>query len=159
MTTTYHINCNGNTSGPFTLSQLQNMWKNGSVTADALYWQEGFDEWLPITTMIDELEPKQQVAPIVRAYPQPHARATSRPHQQVIMVQASKSRGLYVILGLFLGCLGIHNFYAGYFGKGAAQLIITLLLGWIVIGFIITAIWALLEILVVDIDAAGNKMT
>ena len=75
------------------------------------------------------------------------------------MVQASKSRGLYVILGLFLGCLDIHNFYAGYFRKGATQLIITLLLGWIVIGFIITAIWALLDILVFDIDAAGNKMT
>jgi TM2 domain-containing membrane protein YozV len=69
-----------------------------------------------------------------------------------------KSRGVFIILGLFLGCLGIHNFYAGYYGRGAAQLLITIFLGWIYIGFIITGIWAIIELFVVDTDALGTPM-
>jgi TM2 domain-containing membrane protein YozV len=36
---------------------------------------------------------------------------------------------VFIVLGLFLGCLGIHNFYAGYSAKGAVQLAVTLVLG------------------------------
>ncbi len=66
-----------------------------------------------------------------------------------------KSRGVYIILGLLLGLLGIHNFYAGYHGRGAIQLIMTLT----VIGTIITALWALIEVLTVVEDASGVRMT
>ena len=77
----------------------------------------------------------------------------------VVVVRSATSRGLYIILGLFLGCLGIHNFYAGYYGRGAVQLVITVLLGWFIIGFIITALWALFEICTVKHDGAGIAMT
>lgn len=76
-----------------------------------------------------------------------------------LVVRATKSRGVYIILGLFLGCLGIHNFYAGYHGRGAAQLIITLVLGWIIVGLIITGLWALVEIVTVQVDAQGHPMS
>lgn len=33
-----------------------------------------------------------------------------------------KSRGTYIALGLFLGCLGIHNFYAGHTGRAVLGL-------------------------------------
>lgn len=82
------------------------------------------------------------------------------PHQsEPLVVTTAKSRGVFIILGLFLGCLGIHNFYAGYNGKGAAQLVITLVLGWIVVGIVITALWALVEILTVREDARGIPMS
>ena len=70
---------------------------------------------------------------------------------------SQKSRTAYVILGLFLGCLGVHNFYAGYTGKAVAQLLITLLIGWLVLPWIVVAIWALVEVCVVTRDAKGNK--
>jgi TM2 domain-containing membrane protein YozV len=73
-------------------------------------------------------------------------------------VKTAKSRGIYIVLGLFLGTLGIHNFYAGFNGRGAAQLIITVLTGWLIIGLVATAIWALVEIITTDRDAAGDKM-
>jgi hypothetical protein len=38
----------------------------------------------------------------------------------VIPGTPTKSRVAYVLLGLFLGGLGIHNFYAGYTGKAVA---------------------------------------
>lgn len=78
---------------------------------------------------------------------------------QPVFVTASKSRGVYIVLGLFLGCLGIHNFYAGYNGKAVAQLLITLFLGWLVIGIFITAIWALIDIISVKTDASGAPMS
>jgi TM2 domain-containing membrane protein YozV len=77
----------------------------------------------------------------------------------VVLVQTPKSRGLFIILGLFLGCLGVHNFYAGYYAKGAVQVAITLVLGWIIVGFVITALWALIEIITVTADADGQRMS
>lgn len=86
---------------------------------------------------------------------------TSGPQHQStpVVVQTVKSRGVFIILGLFLGCLGIHNFYAGYNGKGAAQFLITLVLGWVIIGFVVTTVWALIEVCTVTVDAQGNRMS
>jgi len=33
------------------------MWRSGSITADSLYWQEGFEEWAPISRISDLLDP------------------------------------------------------------------------------------------------------
>ncbi len=59
-----------------------------------------------------------------------------------------KSRTVYIILGLFLGSLGIHNFYAGRTGVAIAQL----LLCWTCV----TWLWALIEILTVKKDGEGR---
>ena len=74
------------------------------------------------------------------------------------MVKASKSRGVYIILGLFFGCIGIHNFYAGRYGIGAIQLVITSVLGWFVIGLVITGLWAIIEMFTVKTDGEGDAM-
>ena len=72
----------------------------------------------------------------------------------------SRSSLAYILLGLFIGTLGIHNFYAGYSGKGVAQLLITIFLGWI-FGLPILAvfIWNLVEICTVTHDANGMPFT
>ena len=75
-----------------------------------------------------------------------------------VVVQAVKSRGVFIILGVLLGLLGIHNFYAGYYGRGAVQLIITLVLGWVGVGIVITGVWMLIELFVVKVDAQGRPM-
>ena len=64
-----------------------------------------------------------------------------------------KSRITYVLLGLFLGCLGIHNFYAKRSGCGITQLLISVLS----IGFlaVISELWSFIEILTVDKDGNG----
>lgn len=50
------------------------------------------------------------------------------------------------LLGIFLGGLGIHNFYLGYNSKAVAQLLLTVI-GWIAFGIgpTIAAIWGLVE--------------
>ena len=70
---------------------------------------------------------------------------------------SSKSRVAYVLLGFFLGGFGIHNFYAGYGGRGAAQLLITLFLGWLVIPLFAVGVWILIELFTVSVDAQGNS--
>jgi TM2 domain-containing membrane protein YozV len=95
-------------------------------------------------------------AAVIPAYHAPQVFVTPAYHP--VLVTHTKSRGVYIVLALFFGCLGVHNFYAGYNGRGAAQLIITLLTGCAG-GFVLTAIWAFIECLVIDTDAYGRRMT
>ena len=62
-----------------------------------------------------------------------------------VMVDPSmqKSKLAAGLLGIFLGYLGVHNFYLGYTGKAVAQLLITLLTCFI--GSTVTSIWGLIE--------------
>ncbi len=70
-----------------------------------------------------------------------------------------KSRTAFVLLGLFLGGLGIHNFYAGYVGRGIAQLLITLLLFWTVVTVVAVWIWVLLEVALVTRTPDGRPFS
>lgn len=54
-----------------------------------------------------------------------------------------KSKLAAGLLGIFLGSLGVHNFYLGYTGKAIAQLLITLLTCGM--GAIVSSIWGLVE--------------
>jgi len=77
----------------------------------------------------------------------------------------AKSRISAGLLGIFLGCFGVHNFYLGYTQKAVIQLVLTIVgivLSCIGIGaFIVLAveIWALVEgimILTGSINKDGN---
>lgn len=68
-----------------------------------------------------------------------------------------KSKLVAGLLGIFLGSIGVHNFYLGYTGKAIAQLLIALLsCGF---GATVTGIWGLIEgimILVGNISKDGK---
>lgn len=76
-------------------------------------------------------------------YQQPYAQPASQP----------KERMIFILLGVFLGGLGAHNFYAGYTAKGAIQLLISLLSGGMASIFV--WIWVIIEICTVQTDAQG----
>ncbi len=63
------------------------------------------------------------------------------------------------MLGVLLGLFGIHNFYAGYYGKGALQLLVTITWGMLYIGIVVTGTWVLIDLLTVRRDADGHVMT
>lgn len=54
-----------------------------------------------------------------------------------------KSKVAAGLLGIFLGCFGVHNFYLGYTGKAVAQLLITLLTCFLASP--ISSVWGLIE--------------
>lgn len=74
------------------------------------------------------------------------------PYAQAVLRQ-SKSRTAFIVLGIFLGAFGAHNFYAGYKGKAIGQLCLTLLTVFYL--GIVSWIWAVIEICVVDKDSVG----
>lgn len=76
----------------------------------------------------------------------------------------AKSKVAAGLFGIFLGYLGVHNFYLGYTGKAVTQLLLTLL-GWIVFGLgpIAASIWGLVEGIMIlsgsiKTDASGKAL-
>ena len=77
------------------------------------------------------------------------------------MNDSDRFRWLFVLLAIFFGQLGIHNFYLGYTGKAVAQLLITILSCFTLSA--ISAIWALVEAIMIftgaiSQDAEGNPL-
>ena len=70
-----------------------------------------------------------------------------------------KSRLSYILLAIFLGGLGVHNFYASRTGSGIAQLLLNLFFFWTVVIPIIVGVWILIEIFVVNTDGHGVRMS
>src|SRR5262245_12895338 len=70
-----------------------------------------------------------------------------------IQPRSPKNRTAYIVLGIFLGAFGAHNFYAGYTGRAVGQLCLTVLtLFYLAIA---SWIWAIVEICIVDKDSTG----
>ena len=74
----------------------------------------------------------------------------------------AKSKIVAGILGILLGCFGVHNFYLGYTSKAIAQLLISVLSCFILSP--IAAIWGLIEGIMIltgsiDTDSEGRKLT
>ena len=69
-------------------------------------------------------------------------------------IQNQKSQLIYVILALFFGPFGIHNFYAMRWGRGLIQLFITLFTGFL--GILITSLWSIINIFTINSDGSGT---
>ena len=88
--------------------------------------------------------------------------ATGRPMVEP-GAQIQKSRVAYVLLAIFLGGLGIHNFYAGYTTKAVIQLVmwcvsfVLLIVGIGLFGFLALGIWAIVEACTVTVDSRGQR--
>ena len=97
-------------------------------------------------------------------YEEERPRRRSRYRRQRAHDTIPKSRLAYILLALFLGTLGVHNFYAGRTGAGVAQLLITLFsfpLMCAGIGFatiFIPVVWSIVEIVAIDRDGDGYPL-
>ena len=83
--------------------------------------------------------------------PQNDAGAYQQPTYQQPQYQAPvatgtpKSKMVAGLLGIFLGALGIHNFYVGNTKRALIQLLVSLLLSWTGIAPAAMGIWGLIE--------------
>jgi hypothetical protein len=67
-----------------------------------------------------------------------------------------KNRTTYILLGIFLGMFGGHNFYAGYYGRAMLQILLSVLT--LFVGSFIAWIWAIVEVCTVDRDSRNVQM-
>ena len=105
------------------------------------------------------IEQMPAIAPILQS--------TQLIQQQVVQGQVigsqspnpPKSRVAYILLGLFLGGLGIHNFYAGRPNRALGQLLTTLLAGWLLLPLFAVFIWGIVDICAITTDGDGVRFT
>lgn len=163
MTTWYYAR-DGQQHGPHTEEDLRRFIAEGRLASTELIWKAGMQGWAPAHTVFPPAvpvggppppppggwSPQPQQAP--HALPQPpYATPQYAQHAQ----PQRKERIAYILLGIFLGGLGIHNFYAGYTGRAVAQLLVSVLLFWLIFPIIAVWIWVIVEIVTVDADANG----
>lgn len=74
-------------------------------------------------------------------------------HTTAIAATGAKSKVAAGLLGIFLGWLGIHNFYLGFTGKAVAQLLLTIL-SCGALSFV-SGIWGLIEGILILCGSAG----
>ena len=68
-----------------------------------------------------------------------------------------RSRVAYILIGVFFGTLGVHNFYVGRIYRGLGQLLTTLLAGWLVLPLLAVWIWSIVDICVISADGDGVR--
>lgn len=69
-----------------------------------------------------------------------------------------KSKLAAGLFGIFLGALGVHNFYLGFTGKAVAQLLLTLI-GWMLfgLGLVVAWIWGFVEGILILCSTYGSN--
>jgi TM2 domain-containing membrane protein YozV len=167
----YYLVINGQRTGPYEAHEIQRMIKQGAIGYETLFWKDGMFDWQSIGSqrqLFETASPPAQAQmyqqPPYQQYQQPHYQQPMQVYQPQQMMQPQmfasppKTRVAYILLGLFLGGLGVHNFYAGYSGKGVAQLLLTIFLWWTIVVPIAVTIWIIVEVCTVDRDAYGNPL-
>ena len=136
----------GKTYGPYTLADLRRFQIEGRIGFNAQVCPEGGSEWAPVGQFLDFGAPPTSPPP-----PPPPTMAGMHVDSR------AKSKIAAGILGILLGCLGIHNFYLGYYGKATAQLLITIL----TCGYcaLISAIWGIVEGILILTGSIGTDAT
>lgn len=87
---------------------------------------------------------------------QPYA-PYGQPYGQQPYAVSTKSKLAAGLLGIFLGSLGVHNFYLGYTTKAIIQLLLTVLLWWALgLGPLAAAIWSLVEAILILTSRVGS---
>jgi len=127
----------GKTYGPYTLADLRAFATQGKIASSSMVCPEGGSSWAPIASVLAEDGVPPPVFPPIAPPPVTGFPAQAQPHPD------AKSKIAAGLLGIFLGALGVHNFYLGNTGLGLAQLLISLLsCGWFAP---VCAIWGLIE--------------
>ncbi|MBR6231646.1 MAG: TM2 domain-containing protein [Alphaproteobacteria bacterium] len=65
-----------------------------------------------------------------------------------------KSQLIYVVLALFFGAFGLHNFYANRWGRGLIQLLLTVGTGFV--GVLVSSLWSIINIFTIETDGDGH---
>ena len=134
---------NGNRIGPVDEATMRSLIADRTISIDTLVWTNGMANWTP-------LQQTQLAAGLPVAPPMSSINAATQPNNS-----SAKDRVAYVLLAVFLGGIGIHNFYAGFTNRAIIQLLVSILSCGILWFFM--WIWAIIEACTVTQDANGVR--
>lgn len=159
----YYRAVDGTEFGPYTTAEVRRYAVEGRIVGEGSLRAADSDTWAPASGVLARLTGEPPAVP-----------PTARPSR---MAGASNvSQIAYVLCGLLPGAIlsifGIHNLMAGYGGKGAVQLAMSLVLVWGMgcLGFLTAGatmcvavfawlgllIWTIVEVCTVKTDAKGR---
>lgn len=147
----YYVDLNGETAGPFTIEEMYDLYCGGTINKETLFAKNGSVQWLPLQAIMPLLSSFS-----LKAEKPPVERVTVREVQvQARHEYSSATRGMYIVIGLIFGGIGLHSFYSGRPFQGLVQL----LLGATMVGLFITIPWAILSLLVTTTDGQGRPFS
>ena len=138
---------NGNRIGPVDEVTMRQLIADRTISIDTLVWTNGMANWTP-------LQQTQLAAGLPVAPPMSSINAATQPNNS-----SAKDRVAYVLLAVFLGGIGIHNFYAGFTNRAIIQLLVGIFGGIITCGIATLGIqiWAIVEACTVEQDSNGVR--
>jgi hypothetical protein len=144
----WHYILNEKTSEAVDIATIKKLLETGVITNDTLVWTAGMNQWIPVsqTNIGAPALPKRITVDI----------NNGSLHAQLARRKSSRTRTTYILLALFLGGFGVHNFYAGHVKIGILELAL-LLSGPCLAGipWILLAVFILLEICTTTTDGSG----
>lgn len=125
---TFHIWKNGQSTGPFTVGALQDMLKKGTLSRESLVARVGDEEWLPLSTYADVIDPPRR-EPVKAPEPAPALKNDDAP-LTAVMVQEWLLRAAFafVVIGVVTVMLAaaVYGLPGLWFCVGPLSLALTL---------------------------------
>jgi len=151
MNVQYIIKIGDEEQGPYAYEDLLMYEKIGDIAAETPTRIDGQDIWKTWSRVKITHKAEQEQIAKYRAAIDP-----ALPVQQ----KSVKQRGVFIILGILLGGIGAHNFYANYYVRGFIQLLLTLTLMAVFFPAVgLVGIWIIIELFTTDHDAEGLKLS
>lgn len=167
---TFHLRWRGRQIGPFTWEEIERRLQENEIgLLHEIQWQ---GRWLTIEEFIEaraaliEAESEREEAELRRRAEQSRAAGAEAGHDssaapegtsaevlpEIAAELVQRRRWVFALLGVLFGFAGAHNFYAGFHHRGVAQVVCSVVLVLLGLGFLATWIWAWIEVLLVRHD-------
>lgn len=136
--------------GPQVPGGQQQYWQSGGQAPQGAYGQQTYGQQGQAPYGQTPYGQQGQATYGQSAYGRPGGQQA---YGQVVPGVLPKNMVVAVLLALFLGTLGIHNFYLGYTQKGVIQLVLTVVgwaTSWLLVGLVAVlavAVWVIVDII------------
>ncbi|HEX4119921.1 MAG TPA: TM2 domain-containing protein [Verrucomicrobiae bacterium] len=172
----YKLRWRGRESGPYPLGEINRMLDDHEIGMghEILYGEKwmGLEEFFAATAKPppEPAAPVESVrGPVVTVLPLEKTGGmrfkvsvkpvAGRPEPEAVATVSSRKRMVFAFLAIFLGFLGVHNFYARQWLTGLLQLLLSVATSLMGFGIIASWLWAMVEAVVVRKDGDGAEMT
>jgi len=157
---TFYLRWRGRVSGPFSWGEIER--KLDAHEIGLLHDFQFNNDWITLGEYLEKRGDSMRVgpAPVFAGAPTAADLRADAQVQPPLIKRAPRppNRWIFVTLGLVAGFLGVHDFYAHHWIRGALLLAVTVLLWLLNWGIVWPWVWAIGEIILTKLDGKGRRM-